>query len=48
MAYSSESCMVSEETAKKMRIKEIIVKERREKLKTIFEEYQKACREAEG
>lgn len=46
MAYSSESCMVSEETAKKIRIKEIINKERREKLKAIFVEYQKAYREA--
>lgn len=48
MAYSSESCMVSEETAKKIRIKEIITKERREKLKAIFDKYQKAYREAKG
>lgn len=46
MAYSSENCMVSEETAKKIRIREIINKERREKLKVIFDEYQKACRDA--
>lgn len=48
MAYSSESCMVSEEKAKKIRIKEIITKERREKLKAIFDKYQKAYREAKG
>jgi hypothetical protein len=46
MAYSSENCMVSKETAKKIRIKEIITKERREKLKVIFDKYQKAYRDA--
>ena len=42
MAYSSENCMVSEETAKKIRIREIINKERREKLEVIFDNYIKA------
>lgn len=46
MAYSSENCMVSEETAKKIRIREIINKERREKLKVIFNNYIKAREEA--
>lgn len=46
MAYSSESCMVSEETAKKIRIKEIMTKERKEKLKRIFDNYIKAREEA--
>lgn len=46
MAYSSESCMVSEETAKKIRIKEIMTRERKEKLKRIFDNYMKAREEA--
>ena len=45
MSYSSEKCMVSEETAKKIRIREIINKERREKLKVIFDNYMKAKEE---
>lgn len=48
MAYSSETCMVSEKEAKRIRIKEIINKERREKLKRLFDQYQKAIREAKG
>lgn len=48
MAYSSESCMVSEKEGKKKRLKEIIGKERREKLKLIFDLYQKAKRETKG
>lgn len=48
MAYSSESCMVSEKEGKKIRIKEIITKERREKIKLIFDSYQKAKRGTKG
>lgn len=39
MSHSSESCMVSEKEAKKIRINEIINKERREKLRQIFNTY---------
>ncbi len=46
MSYSSENCMVSEETAKKIRIKEFMTKERLEKLKAAFEKSLKALREA--
>lgn len=48
MAYSSESFMVSKETAEKIRIKEIMKKKRLEKLKAIFDKKQKAYREATG
>lgn len=45
MSYSSETCMVSREQAKKIRIREILNKERREKMKKIFDLYQKQKRE---
>jgi hypothetical protein len=48
MAYSSESCMVSKKKANKIRMKEIITKERREKLKRVFVECQKKLRETKG
>lgn len=48
MAYSSESVMVSEKEAKRIRIREIMNKERREKLKLIFDRYLKAKREAKA
>ena len=48
MAYSSESYMVSSETAKKIRIKEIMAKKRQEKLKAIFDKCLKEYRDAKG
>ena len=41
MAYSSESFMVSEKEAMKIRLKEILNRERREKLKMVFDQYVK-------
>lgn len=48
MSYSSESCMVSEKQAKQIRTREIINKERKEKLKKIFDAWQKVKKEAKG
>lgn len=41
MAYSSEPFMVSEKEAMKIRMKEILNRERREKLKMVFDQYVK-------
>lgn len=41
MAYSSESFTVSEKKAMKIRMKEILNRERREKLKMVFDQYVK-------
>lgn len=41
MAYSSEPFMVSEKEAMKIRMKEILNRERREKLKVVFDQYVK-------
>lgn len=47
MAYSSESCMVSQEKAKQIKKLVTISKERREKMKKIFDRYQQMRREME-
>lgn len=41
MAYSSEPFTVSEKEAMKIRMKEIMSRERREKLKMVFDQYVK-------
>ena len=46
MSYSSESCMVSREEAKKITIREIMNKERRKKMKEVFDKYMERRREA--